>query len=93
MRTSVKIKLTAREDWELRLLVRRQKAAYAKVVRARIILLLARDKSFSQVARQVGRSRRIVHMWAKRFLQRRIAGLEDLPRSGRPARFSPDRGD
>lgn len=93
MRTSVEIKLTAQEDRELRLLVRRQKAPYAKVVRARMILLLTKGKSFSQVAREVGRARRIVHMWVKRFMQRRIAGLEDLPRSGRPARFSPDRGD
>ena len=63
------------------------------MVRARMILLLAKGESFSQVAREVGRARRMVQMWAKRFLQRRIAGLEDLPRSGRPARFSPDRGD
>ena len=93
MKTSVRIMLTAQEDRQLRLEVRRQKEPYAEVVRAQMILLLAKGKSFSQVAREVGRARRIVHMWARRFLQRRIAGLKDLPRSGRPARFSPDRGD
>ncbi len=93
MKTSVRITLTAQEDRQLRLVVRRQKEPYAEVVRAQMILLLAKGKSFSQVAREVGRARRIVHMWARRFLQRRIAGLKDLPRSGRPARFSPDRGD
>ena len=89
----MEMELTGQEDRELRLLVRRQRAPHAEVVRARMIVLLAKGTSFSQVAREVGRARRIVHLWAKRFVERRLAGLKDLPRSGRPARFSPDRGD
>lgn len=51
----MEIKLTGQEDRELRLLVRRQRASPAEVVRARMILLLAKGTSFSQVAREVGR--------------------------------------
>jgi len=53
-----------------------------------MILLLSKGESFSEVSRSVGKARRIVYKWANRFLEKRMAGLQDLPRSGRPARFS-----
>ncbi len=90
MQTNIKIRLTPQEDRLLRLLVRRQKAPYREIVRAKIILLLARGESFSEVARVVGIARRIVYKWANRFGERGLEGLKDLPRSGRPAVFSPD---
>lgn len=93
MKTSIVIKLSPQEDRELRLMLRRQKAPSGEVIRARMILLLAKGESFSEVSRRVGKARRIVYKWANRFLEKRMAGLQDLPRSGRPARFSPDRGD
>ena len=89
MKTSYSIKPTPQESRELRLIVRRQKAPHRKVVRARIILLLSRGESFSETARKAGVARRIAYKWAKRFLDERMEGLEDQPRSGRPARFSP----
>jgi hypothetical protein len=91
-KTAISIKLTPQEDRELRLIVRRQKAPYQEVVRASLILYLSKGESFSDVARKVGVARRIVYKWAKRFLVERMEGLKDRPRSGRPARFSPDRG-
>ena len=60
------------------------------MIRARTILLLATGKPLSAVAREVGRQRRIVRKWAVRFVRKRLPGLEDAPRSGRPPRFSPD---
>jgi hypothetical protein len=36
--------------------------------------------------------RRIVQKWGKRFLKKRMDGLADDPRSGRPPRFSPGGG-
>ena len=92
MKTSIKVTLSADERGELERVVRQHTAPHREVVRARLILLLVSGESFSSVARQVGLARRIVYKWAKRFLKRRLAGLKDLPRTGRPARFPPDRG-
>lgn len=91
-KTSIMIKLSNEEKEKLERIVRQQTAPYRLVVRARMILLLAGGETFVEVARRVGKARRIVYKWAKRFRKRRIAGLQDLPRPGRPARFSPDRG-
>jgi hypothetical protein len=63
------------------------------VMRARTILMLADRVSQAEVARRVGLRRRIVRKWAERFVDRGLLGLEDAPRSGRPPRSSPDRGD
>ena len=92
MRSSLEIKLTPQERHELRLIVRRHKAPHREVVRAQIILQLAKGVTFSETSRTVGVARRIVHKWAKRFFDKRMEGLKDRPRIGRPARFSPDRG-
>jgi hypothetical protein len=66
---------------------------YRDVIRARTILMLADGVSQVEVARRVGLRRRIVRKWAERFVDRGLLGLEDAPRSGRPPRFPPDRGD
>ena len=89
MKTSISIKLSPQEDRELRLIVRRQRAPYQEVVRASLILYLSKGESFSETARKVGVARRIVYKWAKRFLDKGMEGLKDLPRSGRLPRFSP----
>ena len=93
MNTSIQIKRTPQEHRELRLVVRRQKVPHREVVRAQMILLLASGENFSATARKVGNARRIVYKWARRFIAARAAGLKDKPRSGRPARFPPDRAD
>jgi hypothetical protein len=66
---------------------------YRDVVRARVILMVADGVSLSEISRKVGLARRIVRKWAARFAVDRFRGLADAPRSGRPPRFSPDRGD
>ena len=66
--------------------------SYRDVIRARTILLLADGVSQAEVSRRVGLRRRIVRKWAERFVDRGLLGLNDAPRSGRPPRFSPDRG-
>lgn len=65
---------------------------YRDVIRARTILMLDDGVSQAEVARRVGLRRRIVRKWAERFVDRGLLGLNDAPRSGRPPRFSPDRG-
>src|SRR5579871_6406242 len=83
------IKLTPDEKDELERLARSQTAPHRAVARAKTSLWLADDYTVSMVARLVGRQRRIVRKWAWRFIKKRLRGLVDDPRSGRPARFSP----
>jgi Winged helix-turn helix len=88
-KTDLRIKLNEEERQELERLGRSQVAPHRAVVRAQTILLLAAGTPVSAVARQVGRGRRIVRKWGVRFQRKRVDGLLDLDRSGRPPRFSP----
>ena len=92
-RSPIKIELSKEERKELERRARSLSEPHRSVVRAKLILLLETGLSVSAVARQVGRRRRIVERWGQRFLKKRLVGLEDNPRSGRPARFSPRSGD
>jgi len=88
-KTSIVIQLTEEEQYELERVSRSQRLSHSAVVRANLILLLASGETVSAVSKKVGLARRIVMKWAERFLRKRRSGLEDAPRSGRPARFSP----
>ena len=68
---------------------------YRNVVRAKVVLLADRGLGNERIAARLDRPRQIVSKWRRRFCLRRLPGLDDLPRSGRPARFSPQcrRGD
>jgi transposase len=68
---------------------RQYTAPYYKVVRAKIILLAASGMENEQISRLLDVPRRIVTKWRKRFYYKRIDGLEDEPRCGRPRSFSP----
>lgn len=89
--TPIRIEVTNEERNELERMARGQALPHRTVVRAQVVLAFADGKTVSAVARQVGRQRRIVRRWADRFVRKRLRGLEDAPRSGRPARFSPSR--
>jgi hypothetical protein len=91
-RTPIQIVLSDVERCELEHRARSHCAPHREVVRATVILLLAEGRTVSAVGREVGMERRIVRKWADRFRYRRLLGLEDQPRSGRPPRFSPRSG-
>ena len=92
-KTLNKIELASDEQGILEQVARSFAVPHRDVVRAQVILSLAKGMSVSGVGRQVGLARRIVRKWADRFVRRRLFGLHDAPRSGRPPRFSPDRRD
>lgn len=92
-KTKIQIELSEQERQELERLGRSQTAEHRRVVRARMILALAEGATITDVARMVGRRRRIVTKWAQRFVRKRVQGLLDDPRSGRPPAFSPAGGD
>lgn len=85
------ISLSAEEAQELHHLCRATTAPQAKVRRARLILRCAEpdDPTNWQVAIELGCDPDTVCKWRRRFAERRLAGLEDLPRSGAPKTFSP----
>jgi transposase len=58
------------------------------VVRATIVLAAGEGVSNARIAADLGLHIDTVRKWRRRFWQRRLAGLADLPRSGRPRRFS-----
>jgi hypothetical protein len=90
-KTPIKIELTSDEREVLEQVARAFAMPHRDVIRAQTILFLAKGMSVSAVGRQVGRARRIVCKWADRFIRKRLRGLDDAPRSGRPPRFSPER--
>lgn len=65
---------------------------YRDVVRARIVLMAARGLRNDEIAERLSTRREVVSKWRKRFAGSRLAGLEELPRRGRPAVFSPTGG-
>jgi Winged helix-turn helix len=87
--TPIRIILTDEERSELERICRAHTATQRDVSRAQIILRLDEGWSLSRVAGEVGRQRTVVRKWAKRFVRKRLRGLVDAPRSGRPPRFSP----
>ena len=71
---------------ELKRLVRRRRAPFVVVQRARMILLARAGCGTEEVARRTGCSSRTVRKWKARFRAKPVlASLEDAPRSGRPA--------
>ncbi len=70
--------------------VRRPKTAQALALRARMILGCAEGRSNTTVGTDLGVSDETVGKWGSRFLERRLDGLPDEPRSGRPRAVTDD---
>lgn len=86
------IVLSDQERDELEARARRYTSSYAQVVRAKIVLMAAEGLRNDQIAARLDTPRQVVSKWRKRFYEQRLAGLEDLPRVGRPPAFPPRRG-
>jgi putative transposase len=93
------VDLTADERRELEKLVRRHTTGQQLADRARIILLAADGLNNGEIARQVALEPDTVRLWRQRWL--RVTGvgraelsvmarLADAPRSGTPARITPE---
>ena len=93
LKSPLRIELTPDEQAELEQRSRALGAPYRMVVRAKVILRLAAGESLGAVGRTLHMGRRHVRKWAERFVRKRLPGLDDAPRSGRPPRFSPGGGD
>ena len=83
------IRLTEQERTELEARCKEYTSPYRDVMRARIVLLASQGLGNDQIAAQLGMPRQIASKWRHRFWVERLPGLEERPRGGRPARFSP----
>ena len=74
-------------------LQRRARASTSQVRvarRAQVILLCADGVPLRQIGPRVDMDQHQVGVWRRRFLERRLDGLKDAPRPGRPRRFGHD---
>ena len=90
-RSPYQVVLTKEEEKALVSRVRKYTLPHYSVVRARIALLAAQGLDNKDIGRRLDLPRENVSRWRKRFFERRLEGLEDLSRPGRPASFSPSR--
>ena len=83
------IQLTGDEQAALMARPRLYASPHRDVVRAKIVLRASSGLDNESIAERLGTPRQIVSKWRHRFYAQRLSGLDELPRSGRPARFSP----
>jgi len=83
-RPKAELVLSKEEERELQSLARRSRTAPQLARRARIVLASASGLDNKTVARKTRVSQATVGKWRTRFVQRRMEGLDDEPRTGAP---------
>jgi transposase len=83
------ILLDQNEKAKLERISRRYTSPYCDVIRAKVVLLAAEGLSNKEIGKRLDLPRQIVSKWRKRFFEKRLAGLQERPRRGRPSAFSP----
>jgi transposase len=83
--------LTPDERAALEARARKYTSPYRDVIRAKIVLLATEGLGNDVIAARLDTPRQIVNKWRHRFFEQRVPGLEEAPRGGRAARFSPQR--
>src|ERR1700722_14944366 len=81
------ISLTSEEERTLRQWTRAGTGEHRMVERAKVILLVNQGKSNLEIADQLGTRPARVSKWRQRFGARRLDGLRDAGRKGRPAHY------
>jgi transposase len=85
------VELDKMERSELRSLASRRSTAQALALRARIILACAEGGQNTVIAARLGLDRETVGKWRRRFIEHRVEGLRDEPRSGAPRTIDDER--
>jgi len=86
------ISLSPQERQILETRARKYTLPYYVVLRARMVLLAAEGLSNDEIANSLSVGRDVVSLWRKRFFDKRLRGLEERPRPGRPPVFPPGGG-
>lgn len=80
---------TSEEERQAVARLARSRTAPARAVeRARVTQAALAGETVEQIAVRLGLARNTVYLWLKRFQTRGLAGVEDHPRSGRPATYT-----
>jgi len=79
-----KLDLSVAERAELSSLAARRNTAQAVALRARIVLACAEGALNKDVAERLQIDKKTVSKWRRRFIEHRLDGLQDEPRSGAP---------
>lgn len=82
--------LTDEERETLERWARRHTSAQALAMRCRIVLACAEGGNNGEVAARLALHRETVRKWRNRFVERRLDGLHDEPRPGKPRTISDD---
>ena len=85
----MELRLTRKEREALQGIARHERGEARLYRRARMVLLAAEGESVSSIARLLGTCRLRVGQWLRRFAERRLEGLSDQPRTGRPTIITP----
>ena len=88
-KTALVVLLSEQEHQQLKHWTRSTTLPVGLVQRAHTVLLAAEGVPLSHIAQKVGLTQKHVRQWVTRFLQDRIAGLQDRPGRGRKPSFSP----
>jgi putative transposase len=83
-RPNTQIRLTEEERMQLESMARSKSLPHGLVQRAQIVLMTADGVGGTQVAKRCRTSRPTVSLWRTRFSERRIAGLHEELKPGRP---------
>ena len=89
MRSPYVVQLTKGEQAELLARSREYTSPYRDVVRAKIVLLASQGLGNANIAEHLDTPRQNVSKWRRRFHDERLAGLDELPRSGLQTAFPP----
>lgn len=82
--------LTEEERATVQRLAQSRTAPARAVERARIVWLSAAGRRVPAIAREVGCHEQTVRLWLTRFNREGVAGLQDAPRPGCPATYTPE---
>src|SRR5271156_3254031 len=85
------LELSAEEEAELRGFSASRSLPHALVARAKLVLWSAEGKSNTEIASQLNWTKATVGKWRQRFVQRRLSGLYDELRPGRPRSVSDEK--
>lgn len=89
-RKAPEIWLTKQEKEALQTIVRKDTSEQRIVLRAKIVLLASKGYRNDEIMEELGISKPVVIKWRRRFFEKRLEGLKDAPRPGKPRLYGPE---